>query len=154
MKGYKRAVDHVRRDPSCVGQAWRHSRTHPAGCLFRFCTPDGGPWIFGDGRYAGDPIMVAGGKYIAWTPILVWEIQAGELENLALYDDLAGKRTRQRSLPKVAEDLEDGHLVWLAHFQRRMDETIRDIEWRRENRVILEASWPDDLWDEEEKEWW
>jgi hypothetical protein len=145
LEVYRRAVWHLRWYPAEQYDAWLDHRRHPAGPLFRFCSPDGNAGRIGDtGLHAGDPLMIRlrPARYAAWT---------AEATAEAAGDWLAGGRDQRRRPTVLAAGerptpgrLSDCQLVWLAYFQLRLDETLRDAAWRKENAKQLAAPWEDE----------
>ena len=128
LEPYKAAVRQLRQFPGETPLAWAKPSRYPVtGILFRFCTPDGLPWIFKDGSHAGDPLMVAKGPWVAWG-------EGFDAEAKAL------------GLPASIDEIEDCHLVKLARFQRKLDETVRRQEWRHEHAPLCREAWPPDRW--------
>ncbi len=125
---YKRAVELLTNTtPREKFRAWQSFNTHPAGPLFRFCTPNGRACIEYDGVYFGCPIMISGrgSPYRAWTQEWTTKVKA-------------------MGLPSSASYLTREHLLKLGRLQTHMDETIRSVVWRNAHRCQLPYAWWED----------
>jgi hypothetical protein len=134
---YRHAVRYLREHPQELPNVWYYGMHHPsgAGILFRCLSPDGEPYPLNEERtlFAGNPLQIKWShtttstsvpwRYGAWTE---------DLEQTIL----------SSALPSHPRRLTDADLVWLAFFQRRVDETLRYPEWRRAYADLLRAPWP------------
>lgn len=135
---YRRAIEYLTLVPSEKGAAWGNPSTHPAGCLFRYCTPDGRAYAGERGVVFGDPVQVSRGRAASWSPDT-----AGTLREWA-------RREGVPPLPWQPWRLSPAHLYILARIQVQMDETFRDGLWRRGHRYSLPYRWPDDEFEVED----
>ena len=107
---YDEAIAYLTEHPEEIYRAWHTCGTHPHGCLFEFCSPDGSNNKRADGEKCGCLTMVRGLSKIggvAWTDALTEEI-----------------RTDER-LPKSGSEITVEHLPVFAEWQRRLDREIR-----------------------------
>lgn len=108
MDKYDEAVAHLTRHPMQIGQAWRETTDHPAGCLFSYVSPKGRlnkvpPWV---DHCCGCLTQVRNRDCVAWTEELTQAIQAD--------DRIPGDVVRI-----TAEDL-----PVFAEWQRRIDKEL------------------------------
>lgn len=122
---YKKAIKYLTLVPQEKHYAWAHPSTHLAGCLFRYCTPDGNPYAGEKGVRFGDPMQVSNGKGVAWT------------------EEMTARLLKTR-LPWQPWRLTVDNLYQLYEVQHNMDNSFRDRLWRREHRYALPYPWPDD----------